>query len=143
MQDKRFGNLYYMNVMNTSRIPLILLASQSQQLAYLIQRYAENCGCRFSQTGCDENFKNVVLLDPPDVILLDISRTNSEGRPALQQLRSKEQTRLIPVILCATSELDWLDCEADGRLLQPVLFEQFAGAIKEIGINISENKKEA
>lgn len=130
-----------MKAMKPARIPLILLASQSQQLAYLIQRYAGSCGCRFMLSEYAEAFDHSMLLEQPDVILLDISQGKPESLLALQKLRSTGRAREIPVILCATSELDWLKLEADGRLLQPILFEQFVSAIAETGIIISENKE--
>jgi CheY-like chemotaxis protein len=128
--------------MTNPHIPVILLVSRDRQLAYLIQRYTGNCGCKLIQTEYGINIFREIKKNHPDVILLDISQANADGRQALRELKAKAGTRFIPIILCATSELDWLDCEAEGGLLQPILFSDFINAIVEAGIQIPKNKKE-
>ena len=78
----------------------------------------------------------------PNVILLDVSQANAEGRLVLSKFKSKAGTRSIPIILFATSEMDWLDCETEGRLMQPILFSEFVNAITETGIQIPKTTKE-
>lgn len=128
--------------MNALRVPVILLASRNQQLAYLIQRYADNCGCQLLRAENGIGITREIAQNRPDVILLDISQANPAGKLTLQELKSQPETRLVPVILCATSETDWVDCEAEGRLLQPVLFMEFTIAVEEAGIQIPKNAKE-
>lgn len=129
--------------MKSPRSSTILLASRDRQLLYLIQRYAGNCGCQLIHTEYGSSIFKAIENDPPDVILLDVSHTNREGRIALDELKSQAGVRSIPIILCATSEMDWLDCEAEGRLLQPILFSDFVNAITEIGTHVPLNTKEA
>lgn len=129
--------------MKSPRHPTILVASRDRHLLYLIQRYAGNCGCQLIQTEYGASIFTALENDQTDVILLDISHTNSEGRIALEELKSRAGANSIPIILCATSEMDWLDYEAEGRLLQPILFNDFINAITEIGIQIPHNTKEA
>jgi len=128
--------------METSPLPIIVLASRDSQLVYLIQRYADNCGCQLFQTDGGVSTIGTTTNRRPDVIFLDVSRTNPEGRLALLQLKSQPEMRFIPVILCATSEMDWQGCEAEGRLLQPILFNDFVNAIAETGIQIPRQTKE-
>jgi len=128
--------------MNALRVPIILLASRNQQLAYLIQRYAGNCGCQLLRVEYGASLTRTIEQNRPDVILLDISQGNPEGQLTLRELKSQPEARLVPVILCATSETDWLDCEAEGRLLQPILFSEFVIAVEETGIQIPKNAKE-
>jgi CheY-like chemotaxis protein len=129
--------------MTTLHTPVLLLASRDQQLVYLIQRYADNCGCRLLPAETDDSILNVIEQSRPNVILLDMSQANAEGRQALRDIKSAESTRLIPVILCGTSETDWLDCEAEGRLLQPILLNDFAHVLSETGLQTPKNVKEA
>jgi CheY-like chemotaxis protein len=128
--------------MDNPHLPLILLASRDQQLAYLLQRYAGNCDCQMLQAEYGASLMRAIAQNRPNVILLDVSQTNAEGRLALRELKSQSGTRFIPVILCATSETDWLDCEAEGRLLQPILFSEFVSAVAETGIQTPKNSKE-
>jgi CheY-like chemotaxis protein len=129
--------------MKTSRMPTILLVSRDQQLVYLIERYVSNCGCQLVRPGYGVNITSVIMRSRPDAILLDVSQASPGGQAVLQELKSKPETRLIPVILCATSETDWLDCEAEGRLLQPILFSEFVIAVEEAGIKTPKSAKEA
>jgi len=129
--------------MVASHVPVILLASRVQQLVYLIQRYTGNCGCKFLQMDYSSSILSVIVQNRPDVILLDVSQARTEGWIALRELKSQSDTRSIPVILCATSETDWLDCETEWRLLQPFLFSEFVKAVAETGIRIPTNTKEA
>lgn len=122
---------------------VILLASRDQQLAYLLQRYAGNCGCQLLQAEYGANLMSAIAKNRPAVILLDVSQANAEGRLTLQELKSQSGTRFIPIILCATSETDWLDCDVEEGLLQPILFSEFVKAVAETGIRIPTNTKEA
>ena len=128
--------------MTPPQIPVLLLASRDQQLAYLIQRYADTCGCQLIQAETGAGILNVIAQSRPNVILLDVSQANVEGQQALRDIKSAESSRLIPVILCGTSETDWLDCEAEGRLLQPILLNDFAHVLSETGLQIPKNVKE-
>ena len=128
--------------MQSLPVPAIMLASRDSQLIYLIQRYAKNCGCQLLKAEGGANIISVIAQKRPDVLLLDISQMNPEGRLIQQELKSQPGTRFIPIILCATSEVDWLDCEAEGRLLQPILFGDFVNAVAETGIQIPKYAKE-
>jgi len=128
--------------MKTPRIPTLMLASHDQQLVYLVERYASNCGCHLFLAGYGVNIISAITRNRPEAILLDVSQANPGGQTTLRELKSQPKTRLIPVILCATSEMDWLDCEAEGRLLQPILFGEFVIAVEEVGIQIPKNAKE-
>ena len=128
--------------MATPQMPVLLLASRDKQLTYLIQRYAENCGCQLIQVEAGAGILRYIAQNRPDTILLDISQSNLEGRQALRDIKSVESARLIPVILCGTSETDWLNCEAEGRLLQPILLDDFAHVLSKAGLKFPNNVKE-
>ncbi len=129
--------------MAASPSPVILLLSRDPQLIYLIQRYADNCGCQFRLMEAGTDIRRSITENRPDVLLLDVSQANSEGQRTWRELKSQPETRLIPIILCATSETDWSDCEAEGRLLQPILFADFIHAITDAGIQFPQGIKEA
>src|SRR5262245_25843691 len=120
----------------TPHMPILLLFSRNPQLIYLIQRYAGNCGC---QLIVDQDVTAVITMigqHVPNMILLDVSQDNAERHEALRKIKENATTPATPVILCGTSEMDWLNCEAEGRLLQPILFNDFAQALSEVGIPI-------
>lgn len=75
--------------------------------------------------------------DTPDFVLLDLNMPRKDGRAVLQEMRSEEGLRHIPVIMLTTSKLD-LDIRESYRLganayvVKPVSFESFRGAVATI-----------
>ena len=74
----------------------------------------------------------------PTVILLDLNLPRMNGLEVLQQIRTHESTRLVPVIILTTSTEDRdliqsysLGCNSYIR--KPLDFEQFQEAIRQLG----------
>jgi DNA-binding response OmpR family regulator len=61
----------------------------------------------------------------PDLILLDLTMPRLDGLETCRQLRAREQTRAIPVIIvanrgeAATVQQGW-DCGCDGFVMKPI-----------------------
>jgi CheY-like chemotaxis protein len=77
--------------------------------------------------------------DNPAVMLLDLKLPKVDGLEVLQQIKSDEKLRLIPVVVL-TSSHEERDMVASYRLgvnayvVKPVDFHEFVNAIKELGI---------
>ncbi len=75
----------------------------------------------------------------PAVLLLDLKLPKVDGLEVLQQIKSDEKLRLIPVVVL-TSSREERDMVASYRLgvnayvVKPVDFHEFVNAIKELGI---------
>ncbi len=75
----------------------------------------------------------------PVVILLDLKMPKMDGVQVLQQIKSDEQLRLIPVVILTSSResRDLAECYKLGvnaYVVKPVRFTEFIEAVKEIGI---------
>lgn len=75
----------------------------------------------------------------PDLILLDLSLPKVSGAEVLQELKSNEVTRKIPVVVLTTSSEETdvnaaYKLGANSFILKPVDFQQFAGSIAQIGL---------
>ncbi len=75
----------------------------------------------------------------PIVILLDLKMPRLGGLQILKQLKSDEQTRLIPVVVLTSSResRDLDECYRLGvnsYVVKPVRFTEFVQAIKQIGV---------
>jgi CheY-like chemotaxis protein len=75
----------------------------------------------------------------PVVILLDIKMPRLDGLQVLQQLKTDEQMRLIPIVIL-TSSKESRDLEECYRLgvnayvVKPVRFTEFVNAVRQIGV---------
>ena len=77
--------------------------------------------------------------DNPAVLLLDLKLPKVDGLEVLQQVKSDEKLRIIPVVVL-TSSREEKDMVASYRLgvnayvVKPVDFHEFVDAIKELGV---------
>lgn len=77
--------------------------------------------------------------DNPAVLLLDLKLPKVDGLEVLQQIKSDEKLRMIPVVVL-TSSREEKDMVASYKLgvnayvVKPVDFHEFVNAIKELGV---------
>ena len=87
---------------------------------------------------CRGNFK-MRTSDNPAVLLLDLKLPKVDGLEVLQQIKSDDKLKMIPVVVL-TSSREERDMVASYKLgvnayvVKPVDFHEFVNAIKELGI---------
>jgi DNA-binding response OmpR family regulator len=87
---------------------------------------------------CRGNFK-MRSSDNPAVLLLDLKLPKVNGLEVLQQIKSDEKLKMIPVVVLTSSreERDMVTSYKLGvnaYVVKPVHFHEFVNAIKELGI---------
>jgi CheY-like chemotaxis protein len=124
--------------MKNNRVPVLCLISNDLQLAYLINRYAENCGCLLTRMGHAEPFLEKLSGSPADLIVLDVSQVEREFWMVISQLKSMADLCQIPLVLYSANDIAWQAGELDGyrRLSHSVLFDEFKQVLIENGIQI-------
>jgi CheY-like chemotaxis protein len=75
----------------------------------------------------------------PQVILLDLKMPRMDGLQVLERIRGHEKTKLLPVVVLTTSneEKDRIESYklgANSYIRKPVDFNQFAEAVKQLGL---------
>lgn len=88
---------------------------------------------------CTGQYANRDPEDSPTLILLDISLPKVNGLEVLKKLRSKERTKLFPVVMLTSSKEEQdvingykLGCNSYVR--KPVKFDEFVEAVRQLGI---------
>ena len=75
----------------------------------------------------------------PQVILLDLNMPRMGGLEFLRRIRADERTKLLPVVVLTTSSEDRDKIEsyqlgANSYVRKPVDFQQFVGAVQQLGL---------
>jgi two-component system response regulator len=79
------------------------------------------------------------VADFPAVMLLDLKLPKIDGLTVLQRIRADERTRLMPVAILTSSNLEedlirGYELGANSYVRKPVEFEQFMDAVQQLGI---------
>ncbi len=75
----------------------------------------------------------------PEVILLDLKMPRMGGLELLKMIRSDESTKLLPVVILTSSKeerdvIESYNLGANSYIQKPVDFDQFAVAVKQLGL---------
>jgi two-component system response regulator len=79
------------------------------------------------------------MSDLPAVVMLDLKLPKIDGLEVLRRLREDPRTRLAPVVILTSSReerdvVNGYKLGANSYIRKPVDFEQFAGAVQQLGL---------
>jgi two-component system response regulator len=78
-------------------------------------------------------------LNSPLLVLLDLNLPKISGLDVLRRIRSKESTRLVPVVILTSSRnesdiIESYNLGANSYIVKPVDYEQFSVAVEQLGL---------
>jgi len=84
-------------------------------------------------------FKDRKIDRSPKIVLLDLKLPKVDGIEVLRRIKTDARTKLIPVVVMTSSreDRDLNDCYqlgANGYVVKPVEFENFARAVSQLGL---------
>ncbi len=79
------------------------------------------------------------LNDRPEIVLLDLQLPKMSGQQVLKEIRAREETRSLPVVVLTTSSeegdiLSSYNNGANSYVRKPVDFSEFMEAVKQLGM---------
>ncbi|MBI2939628.1 MAG: response regulator [Chloroflexi bacterium] len=95
------GHLWIDLALPALQLTTVLLVDDNPDLARLFRRYLRTGGYRLVQATNAERARRLAQDLVPDVIILDVLMPSADGWEILQQIRTREATRNIPVIVCS------------------------------------------
>jgi two-component system response regulator len=89
--------------------------------------------------ACEGNYSDRDCNNLPEIILLDLKLPKIDGLEVLANIRSREETKLLPVIILTTSKeesdiVKSYSLGANSFIRKPVDFEQFYKAVNQLGM---------
>ena len=105
----------------------ILVVDDDPQICALLVRFLEADGFSVLAAGDGQQALEMVLRDPPDLIILDVHMPRMNGLELCRRLKADDQTALIPVTMLtgyndATERANGLEAGADDFLPKPFDF---------------------
>jgi CheY-like chemotaxis protein len=121
---------------SSRRRVLILVIDDNEGLIHLLQRYLSDDTCTVMSVPNTEQGLHSIPQLQPDVIILDIMMPGMDGWELLQRLRTRLETKLIPVVICSVindPELAFA-LGASQYILKPVTREAFLNTLQTLQI---------
>ncbi|TRX60508.1 response regulator [Fulvivirga sp. M361] len=112
----------------------ILLCDDDGDITTLMQIIISAMKISFSSSNRITDITGLVLMEKPDLILMDLWIPDIGGKEAVRELKANEQTTQIPVLLfSATDKLEEICAEvgADGCIKKPFDVKDFKLRVKE------------
>jgi DNA-binding response OmpR family regulator len=112
-----------------------LIVEDSQTDQNFFRSHLQKAGFSVSAVSSVEEAEDKVKASKPDLIILDVILPGQSGFELCRELKSQDETKSIPIIICSTKETNvdkmWGDMlGANAYLVKPVDPEEFVNTAK-------------
>jgi len=113
----------------------IMIAANDPNIAYLLQRYAEECGFQTVNVCQGKDVLDLAQRTKPALIILDIELPETNSGKVLRQLKTEPATHDIPVVVysCLDEPLDDWREGVNGYLQKSVMYDDFVAVLRRAG----------
>jgi CheY-like chemotaxis protein len=111
---------------------MIMIGAKDQNIAYLLQRYAEESGFQVTPVCQNDDWLDRVVQLQPTVIILDIDFVETADWAMLRRLKANPALRRLPMIVysCLNEPPDDWRENVDGVILKSALYDDFVAVLK-------------
>ncbi len=119
------------------RVPRILIVDDNRDNAYLLKELLSRYDYEIATTNNAEEAEEDIRANPPDLILLDVVMPGRSGYELCQELKSRPETRLIPIVLITgltdrEDKIRGIEVGADDFLNKPIFPEELFARVKSL-----------
>jgi len=133
MQNARMDNTLHA-IISHSMQKKILVAEDDAAILEVINIILDNEGYSIFATDSEKQIHQTAREDPPDLILLDIRLAGHDGGKIAKDLKTKKETKHIPVIIMsANNETETIarNSGAEGFLLKPFTIDDLLAVVRQ------------
>jgi CheY-like chemotaxis protein len=118
--------------------PVVLLADDDDIGRYVIATMLRRGGFDVREVSDGIQAVDAVVSDPPDIAILDVKMPGLDGFAACRAIKSREDTRHIPVLLLSATfleteaQVEGLETGADAYLTQPIEAPVLAATVRSL-----------
>lgn len=115
----------------------VLIVEDSQTDQNFFSSYLQKAGFTVNVVSSVEEAETKIKANKPDLVVLDVILPGQSGFELCRELKSQDDTKNIPIIICSTKETDvdkmWGDMlGANAYLVKPVDSEEFINTVKKL-----------
>ncbi|MEO8392278.1 MAG: response regulator [Chloroflexota bacterium] len=101
LQYDAHAGRHELRLKSSRRRALLVVIDDNEGLTHLLQRYLTDDAYSVMSVPNTEQGLEIIPQLQPDVIMLDLMMPGMDGWEMLQRIRTRSETRLIPVVICS------------------------------------------
>lgn len=126
-----------LNVRPAEHQPVVLLVDDEVEYCNVMRTILAHLGYHAVTTSKLERAKEILSEHPPDMMILDLRLQDEDGTDLIQQLRSDEESREIPILVVTGSVFQnererALEAGADAFMTKPFSLEALQSTLMEV-----------